>query len=313
MTGLRGSIIGANGDILNCDVENNSGPYHLANDPGIFGSPPVDIEVVNSAGLTAGDIHGRARHLAKPVRWSINVAADTPDGLYQALQRLSRAVDPVVPGTNERRSCRLQVTRPDGTARQIVATYSTGLTAITPETATINALRANLLFRCAEPYWASVEGSEAYVVFPITGTGAVATPFSDPGTLFSAANVPFNGFTSTEVENTASTTLTVQGDAQSWPLWRVQGAAASVEVINRATGRRWSWVGTLAPGQELVIDTLDSHPTARLDGANAWGGMVSGSDTFPLVPGDNRIVFKVTGADTGSSMSVEWQDRWLTP
>jgi hypothetical protein len=243
---------------------------------------------------------------------TLAIVTDTPQALVEAIARLSAAVSPVVPGTVLGRSCRLSVARPDGTARTISARYTAGLAGLDVPNSTATAVEVDLIFRASDPTWADVGAVDAAVDFPVTGSGATSTPFSSSALAFSAAGVPFDGFQSTEAEGTSLASLGNTGDAEAWPVWELTGQATSVEVVNRTTGERWRWVGTLASGARLEVVTDDRRPSVRIAGANAYGGMVAGSRLWPLAPGANEVAFIVGGADTNTTMVATWHNRQLT-
>lgn len=311
MADTEGTIIGANGDVIRCRA-GNAATYQLAANPGIFGAGPVDVGELDAPGLLAGALNGRSRFAPRPLRWSVAVQAATTQDLLDAIDRLVAATSPVTPGTNDSRECQLIVTRPNGRSRQLSAKYSSGLDSVELATVNATAVKVDLIFRAADPHWVDVEANEAYVVFPVTDSGVEATPFDDP-IEFDAVGIPFDGYQSTETEGTSLAVLVNSGKAAAWPVWSIQGSATSVEVVNRATGTVWRWQGTLGQTETLTVVSNDRHPSLRIGDADRWGDLVVGSALFPLVPGDNEIVFTVAGADTNTRMSCQWQDRWLTP
>lgn len=306
MTILAATLVGANGDLIDTSVA----PFHLGPGQALFGLPPVDAPTIEAAGILAGSMEGDARWLDRPLRLHLAIVTDTPQALLDAIQRLSAALAPVVPGTVRGRSCRLIVTRPDGTSRAISARYTAGLAGLEIEVGTATALEVDLIFRAADPHWAATDTADAAVSFPVTGSGATASGFDSPAIAFDEPGHPFDGFQSTEAAGTAVVTLINVGDAEAWPTWELTGQAATVEVVNRTTGARWRWAGSLASGATLEVVTDDRRPAVRIDGANAYAG-ISGR-LWPLVPDANEIVFVVTGADTNTSLIASWQPRQLT-
>lgn len=302
------TLIGANGDLIDTSVP----PFTLGPGQGLFGPPPVDAPSVAAVGILAGSLEGNARWLDRPLRLNLSIVAGTHQGLLEAIQRLSAAVAPVVPGTVLGRSCRLVVTRPDGTSRTISARYTAGLPALELPVVTATAVEVALVFRAADPTWATVGTVDAVVSFPVTGSGASATPFDSPSLAFDAAGHPFDGFQSTEAEGTAAVVLANLGDVEAWPVWELTGQATSVEVVNRSTGQRWRWAGTLPSGARLEVVTDDRRPSVRVGGVNAYGGTATGSRLWPLAPGANDVVFIVGGADTNTSLTATWAARQLT-
>lgn len=310
MTISTGTIIGANGDIIACDRSSN---YDLAAVAGLFGSPPIRLGQRDSPGLVAGSLKGKPRRLAKPYLWQIIVYGDTHQECVAALERLVTAVDPVTPGSDLGRDCRLIVTRPDGSHRQLTARYSSGLDVWPFETGQDTAITVEVLFRADDPHWSALTPDTESVTFPVTGTGNADTPFSDPDTPFSDPDTPFSGFVSTPEEGTVTATLTNEGNAEAWPVWEITGSILSAELANLTTGAVFRWDGVLTSAQTLTVDTNDRGPTVRVDGTNAWSGLaVAAKNLWPLTPGDNEVVATVLGADTDTTMRVTWFPRWLS-
>ena len=311
MSVLSLGVIGANGDVV--DFAPGGRPFRLARNFGLLGVPPVELASVSSPGLVSGSLRGKPRRQPKPIVVRVLVLADTPQRLYESLERLATAVDPVTPGSSAGRDSRLVVTRPDGTIRQLSARYSSGLETWPVITTGQTEVEVEILFRADDPHWTDLTLVGEVVNFPVTSTGDQDTPFDDPATAFDEAGTPFDGFRATAEEGTAVATLTNAGNAETWPIWTITGAATSVEVSNRTTGAVWRWEGNVAGTSELTVDTNDRFPSARLNGANAWSGLAVGAkNLFPLIAGPNNIVVTVLGADTNTTLSCTWLPRWLS-
>ena len=301
------TLVGANGDLIDCATA----PYRLGAGQVLFGPPPVETPSLPATGLLAGVVDGRARWSERALRVRLVLDCGSPQELLEAIQRLSAAVAPVTPGTTRGRNCQLIVTRPDGEIRTISARYTGGLDGLAIETGVDSALVVDLIFRAADPHWSNLNQVDAYITFPVTGSGAEATPFNAP-IGFNQVGHPFNGFQSTEAAGTAVVTLVNQGDAEAWPTFEVTGAASAVEVMSRTTGHRWRWAGTLGSGLVLTVITDDRAPSVRVGATNSYSGIAAGSRLFPLVGGPNDVAFSIAGADTNTRVAISWQHRQLT-
>jgi len=301
------ALVCANGDL----IDTATTPFRLSTGQVLFGPPPIDAPVIEAAGLLAGSLDGSARWLGRALRVRILLDTGSPQELLEAIERLSAAVAPVVPGTIRGRNCQLIITRPDGEQRAISARYTGGLDGLAIETGVDETLQVDLIFRAADPHWSSLALSDASVSFPITGTGVAATLFN--ATIgFNQAGQPFSGFTSTAAQGTTLVVLNNQGDAEAWPTFEITGAATSIEVMSRTSGQQWRWTGTLASGAVLAVVTDDRAPSVRVGAANSYGGIAAGSRLFPLVGGPNEVAVSVAGADTNTRMAITWTPRRLT-
>lgn len=309
---LATAIIGTNGDIIRFDGADG---YHMALSFGAMsGVAPVSLPQQDSPGLVAGSLAGTPRRLSRPVQWRVIVEGVTEQVMFERLERLATALDPVTPGASAGRDAFLRVTRPDGETRQLTARYSSGMGNWPMQVSHQTAVALELLFRADDPHWHAIIPDNEFVSFPVTGSGSADTPFDASGTSFDNPGTPFDGFQATAEQGSAVATMTNTGNAEAWPLWIITGAATSIELTNRATGSVWRWTGTLAAGETLVVDAADRSPSVRVDGVNAWSGLAaSANNLWPLIAGQNQIVAEVLGADTSTTLQGIWQRRYLNP
>ncbi len=66
---------------------------------------------------------------------------------------------------------------------------------------------------------------------------------------------------------------------------------------------------TLAPGDELIINTIDM--TVTVNGQNGMQYFSSYSEFFALLNGANTLIYSDTGAARKINFDVIWKDRWL--
>lgn len=105
----------------------------------------------------------------------------------------------------------------------------------------------------------------------------------------------------------ATHAVNVEGTAPTRPLLTLTGPIENPVVTNETTGDTFEYFGTLASGQDLVVDT--SELTATVDGVSVLGSM---SDSFALgfhlQPGDNFLRLESTSG--GATLAVAWRERW---
>jgi len=109
------------------------------------------------------------------------------------------------------------------------------------------------------------------------------------------------------LSGTTTFTITNGGTAVSRPTITVTNDSSdisSVIIENLTTGQKVSYSGTLATGNDLVIDT--DNLTVKNDGTDDIGN-VTNEIGIVLWPGDNE--FKITGVVSGD-VDVDWFDRW---
>lgn len=111
---------------------------------------------------------------------------------------------------------------------------------------------------------------------------------------------------------TDSLTITNEGDCDTFPVWRVNGASTGFTLTNTTTGLAIVYddslpgASSIASGHYVEIDTI--RETAWLDGDVAprkAGIDLEETDFFPLVPGDNDI--EITGATVDALVNDAWR------
>lgn len=106
-----------------------------------------------------------------------------------------------------------------------------------------------------------------------------------------------------------SFTVTVNGNTYSKPQIKVTapggGSITTLTIQNLTTGQSFSYTGTIAAGNSLVVDTdlLTVQNNSADDLTNFTGDL-----DMILLPGDNAMKFTGT---TGGTVRVDWYDRWF--
>lgn len=90
------------------------------------------------------------------------------------------------------------------------------------------------------------------------------------------------------------------------------GTLTSLRVRVTALGVDWTWTGSLAAGQSLVVDC--GAMTVRKQGADAYSGFVlnaghTAAGWLPLAVGDNSVLLLTSGA--GGTCAISHYDQWI--
>ncbi|MFE7780272.1 phage distal tail protein [Streptomyces nigrescens] len=101
--------------------------------------------------------------------------------------------------------------------------------------------------------------------------------------------------------------LSVEGNASTWPVLRIDGPCSNPTVTHVASGRSLTVQATIADGEWVEIDTRPGWRTVlRNNGGGAPLTPQSRIDTFQLTPGINEIRWTATDNTLTSSLAVTW-------
>lgn len=218
-----------------------------------------------------------ATHLELITRWRLIV------GAFTQTRRLG-------PG-------RLQIARPDGTTREILAFYESGFNGEPGQGRVFDTAALNLF--CEDPYWQDVTDQPPVTREYVATVADFQNPYPTVSSGQSVDSGPFSIFNPGEVE--------------AWPVWRITGPMTSLIAVNNATGEAFALTATLADNTEsIVIDTYEGTVTGP-DG-NSWFGFLDqpGAVLWGLAPGTNDAEFTMGGAAAGSKAVLTWRNRWET-
>lgn len=219
--------------------------------------------------------------------WPVYVWGETHLQYVQRHRQIRRAFTMTVhrglPGT-------LAVARPDGTARTIKAYYSAGLEGEAGE-GWLYSTDAVTLF-CPDGYW---EDTDA-----ITETRDYI-----PGSDFLT---PFP--TISDSLALGETTISNPGDVHAWPSWTITGPMSALTGTNVTTGYEFVLTYGLAAGEQITITT--DRPMVR----GPAGENLASSLNWPaaylwsLQPGDNDVIFNLSGSGVGSQIQLSFKPRY---
>jgi hypothetical protein len=226
---------------------------------------------------------------AKPavITWPLYVWGDTHLAYVQRHRQIRRAFTKTVhlglPGV-------LTVARPDSSARTIEAFYQGGMEGETGE-GHLYSTDAISLF-CPDGYWRDVE--------PVTfsSTYTAGNDFLSPYPSVSAG-LSFG-----------DETVTNEGDVEAWPQWTITGPMTAVTATNLRSGYEFTLTYGLLAGEQVTIST--DRPMVR---GPAGQNLASSLDwpaayLWSLQPGDNDVIFNVSGAAAGTTIDLVFYPRY---
>lgn len=190
-----------------------------------------------------------------------------------------------------------ELTWTDGTSsrklRRVI--YEAGLSGDLSAASSPTWRRAVVSLLALDPWWYGESTSVPLSIAAATAFDA-AIPFDDA--------IPFDGG--------ASTSITVDGDADAFPVVTVVGPVSALTVSNGV--QAWQLAAAVASGATIEVD---SRPTSRgprvLGGETDWSLLTEGSRLWTLPAGSASIVANATGTSGATSITAQWESRWLTP
>lgn len=297
----------------------------------VAGMPPVRASS-DPVPLQSGTRWRQVDYGPRDVDVPVLVAAVTLPALEAAVDRLSTAIDPT------RGDGRIQVSRHDGSIRELVCRYIGGWT-ITEATNTDPVWAAVLSFQAADPFWSDT--SDISVTFTLGGVAEPTAPPPSGGTApgFDSAAVEFDAavvFDGTEsvagvAGGTSSGgffpffplrlgaselaqvfTITNTGQQQAWPVWTIIGPASAVTVKNTTTGEQFVLAVNLLPGETITIDTRPGRKNITNNAGQSVFPITGDSSLWALLAGVNVVSVTFSGATAATAVTARWRRRWLS-
>jgi hypothetical protein len=200
-------------------------------------------------------------------------------------------------------------TSPSGevTVRSIDCFYAGGMEGDEQEAANYTYSKHGLVLRCPDPFWYGLSVNSPYSL-----AGASPTNFFTGKARGSAGELtgpflPFSGLSAVWVATGVPQTITIQGDAETWPIWTINGKGGAQFVLsNISTGKSLTLnYDFTAGGDTVTIDTRPGIKTAVNNaGASVWPYFSSNPKLWEFLPGDNMISFALTLAGGASSVGI---------
>jgi hypothetical protein len=195
---------------------------------------------------------------------------------------------------------KLRITAPDGSQRELVCRYSTGMSGIeTPETSGQWFQKMLFVLRAVDPYW--------YAVSPVVASYAPGTP---------APFFPFFPLRLATAGVFAVASIDNGGDVETWPVWIISGPCTSLTLTNQTTGKVLALTATLLAGETVTIDTRLGYKTVVKTAAggatsNLFSSLSNTSALWELIRGVNSIKIEMTGTSAESLAQISYYERYL--
>lgn len=211
-----------------------------------------------------------------------------------------RAVERAFTSTSEQGPGRLEIARPDGSARVVDAYYESGFEPSGKQGYYIASDFAVLSLLCEDPYWRDRQPNTVHREF------AEGVDYQSPYPSVSSSQV------------LGETTVTNPGDVDAWPDWTMTGPASVLTAARLDTGDAFSLNpsatgiahGNLVAGEFVTVET-DPPRVRFMDGSN-WTGALNwpGAVLWPLPPGTTDVTFDLEGAAAGSAVDLTYFPRY---
>ncbi|MEU5403710.1 phage tail family protein [Streptomyces sp. NPDC005963] len=272
-------------DILDLDgiAEKGTGFQATSGATG-FGLPAVAVQWLEGAG--DGALYRRTRILARDIDLPLEIFARDRRHLQTLLSRLALALAG---------ECSLILQ--DDTGAQwstTVRRVGGGEAAYGVDTTGEREWRSVITLRAGDPYWTSSQSQSRTI--------------GSAGTAGFLSNLVRLKVTSSQA--IGQITLTNDGDADAYPVWEVHGPGADFEAVSPA-GERLKWVGNLAAGETLTLDTRRGTVVDQ-SGANRYSQLAPAPRFWTVRPGTSVAVASLNGVDTSSKIVCSWRPRkWM--
>lgn len=254
------------------------------------GMPPISL-ISEAVPSQPGEQYRDARYGVREVDVPIILRATSQVAMQAELRRLARLLDPT------QGDGKLRVTAVDGAQRELTCRYAGGFERDESKGPAGPAFqKAVWIFRAFDPFWYDVTTNvESWT----TGTPATFFPFFP---LRLSGSAVF-----------ADTTITNDGDVESWPIWTITGPGTAPILRNLTTDSVIDLTPlSLAAGETVQIDTTPGVKTVqRDDGTNEYGSMTADSDLWSLERGVNAIRLEMSTPTTDSEFQLSYRRRYL--
>lgn len=296
---------GENGDVLDLDYVAKHG-FGIQVTAGVtgFGLPPIQTRWIEGAGNGA-TFRGR-RVLPRDIDLLLTIVGRDHEDLQGYLNRLARLLDGKV---------RLFM-KEDSGRKWWIDTYWVGGGDYAYGLNGQGVTDADLVItlRAGDPFWRSWNRQQKVV----RAGGVLASQpevqlMSTPSTGDGSFLDELSALQVTASAASAEVTLENSGDADSYPVWEVQGPGENFEAI-APDGSTLTWLGRLAAGETLTIDSETGLVTITgPDGTrNAYADLGEAPAFWRIPPGINVGTARFNDTTSESRIVVSWDERkWL--
>lgn len=275
-----------------------AGVAYPLNDPGTYFVPgPLPAQGQYGVPLAMVDhqiplLPGRREQYiqidANDVRMPLLIHGDTTQILDAQIRTLSEAMRPT------RGRGVLQHQSNDGTVRQLFCREVGRLRDV--QMRSPGWAQVGLQFYAADPFWYDFDYTTVATV-----PAGVATFFQNPFfPIHLSASSSSNAFT-----------IFNNGQDVAWPIWTITGPGTNFVLTNTSTGQALTAGIALTAGQAITIDTRpDKLTVTREDGSNQWATITPASLLWSLAVGSNAITIAITGGGVGTSVQLQYKQRY---
>lgn len=251
-----------------------------------YGITPV--ELITRADPRGGVIVAGVRDQARNLVWPVRIRDSTHMGFLTRWRAFAAALAL----TKRRGPGVFRLTRPNGSAREVLCHYQGGMDGEPGQGWTYDTPVLSLLV--PEGHWRDSQP------IPIEWKTGGTVDFLAPYPSISSGDV----LGAVEVTN--------PGQVEAWPTWRLYGPATQLVATNGTRGQTFTINRTIADGEWLDITTRPGLVTNPA-GAAVNGALVRpGSVLWRLDPGVNDVDLAVTGAGPSTRLVMTFYPRYET-
>jgi hypothetical protein len=251
----------------------------------------VDLVTVDNP--DGGVIVEATRVKERTILWPIRVRATQHLRLLEVWRELAYRITQ----TRDLGGGWLELQRPDGSRRRILAYYASGLEG-EPEDGTWLQVTAVLHLMCPDPFWRDAE------TVNLEFRDEVGVDYLDPYPSYSSGRV----LGAAELPNT--------GHRAAWPSWRIRGPMTALTATNQTRDETFTLTHTLAAGEYATISSRPIQVRGDADEnlVGALGLLAGGGKPWRLDPRKtSRALFAVSGSDADSAPGADDGTRlWLS-
>ncbi len=251
----------------------DGGLFSLKANAGLGAVPVEHITTDNPGG---GVIVEATRVKERTILWPVRMRSTTHLDLLSTWRRVTG----LFTQTRDLGPGRLRITRGDGSQREILAYYSSGLEG-EPEDGTWLQVTAVINLLCPDPFWRRV--GDVVQTYKEADRPDYLSPYMtvSSGRVLGATSVPNDGARAV------------------WPTWTIRGPMTALTATNVTRGEFFVATHTLAAGETLTItgrpiQVRDDAGDNQIEALNLLGG---GGKPWRLDPGVvSEVTFFVTGS-----------------
>jgi hypothetical protein len=201
--------------------------------------------------------------------------------------------------TNPRRGpVRLRVTRPNGEFRERVGLRTRLVNgALDAESWGISWQKFGPVIRCSDPFW-----TEPATAWHVEWT--VAAQSTSPLPILPLAPAASNVLNGTN-------DVTVDGDVETYPIWKLTGPFTSVLVRDVARSLQWTLTANADPGETWTVDCRKGRQGVfDPAGVHSRGRLSADAFLWGLEPGVSQVSTTVAGGADGTKVVGDAPSRW---